>query len=365
MSADSQGPDDPRRQSSAPPVTAPAVPAQVPPSPAAAPPSDAAPPVAETQPLASGPAQAPTNGEQDAEETRNLRSLLKPVGDFLTSAAGQILTGAVGVMAAAVVSWLTPLGDVIRDWLWQEDIEISEELPAAEKEMRDLRFILLTKTRAGFSGGTITVSSPDQSIQLVGDPRFIAAKSDGSVKVPDPGALKIRPLTAGTHLVHVEVATNRGNSFKGDVKIIVAPRVQRLFLGQKENWTGTWRMVLNGEDGTVTLTDDVNHNLSGTAKLENGVNFRVGPTSWHDGTTFLLLLNNERERMRIKGLPCEVSNTYDKWRVLNGKIEVWNGATRVNRPRALNSIMERCDKMSERLSDTSGDGAFEARIMLP
>lgn len=366
MSADGQGSgDSPPLQSSAPSATPPAAPPQATPSSVAAPQSDNAPPVAETQPLVPGPTPAPATGDQGAEETRKPKSLLKPVGDFLTSATGQILTGAVGAVAAAVISWLTPLGDVIRDWLWQENIEISEELPAAEKELRDLRFVLLTKTRAGFSGGTITVSSADQSIEFVGDSRFIAGKSDGSVKVPDANALKIRPLTAGTHVVHVELTTNRGRDFKGDVKVIVAPRVQRQFLGQEENWTGTWRMALNGEDGTVTLTDNVNRNLSGTAKFDNGVSFQVDPTSWHDGTSFLLLLNGEHERMRIKGLPCEVSNTFDKWRVLNGKVEVWDGATRIERSRPLGTIMERCDKMRERLSDTPGDGVFEARIMLP
>ena len=307
----------------------------------------------------------PTGVDQDAEKTGKHGSLLKPIGDFLTSATGQVLTGAVGVLVAAVISWLTPLGDVIRDWLWQEKIEIGEELPAAEKELRELRFILMTKTRAGFSGGTVTVSSPDQSIEFVGDSRFVVAKSDGSVKVPDAGLLKIRPLTAGTHLVHVEVATNRSRSFKGDVRVIVAPRVQRPFLGQKESWTGTWRIVLNGEDGTVTLTDDANHNLSGTAKLDSGVNFHVVPTSWHDGTTFLLLLNGERERMRIQGLPCDISDAYDKWRVLNGKVEVWDGAKRIERPRAFGTIIERCEKAVEKLSNTLGDGTFEARIMLP
>ena len=283
---------------------------------------------------------------------------------FVKTTLGSILAAVVGVVVAAAVSWVTPLGDVVRDWLWQEKIAIGEEVSATEKEVREFRFTLQTKTRGGFSGGTIEVSSPDQSIEFIGNKRFVVQASEGSVTVPGENVLKIKPLTSGKHVVRVKLETNRGKQFAGDITVGVAGTVEKPYFGTENSWTGTWRIIINGENGEMALSEREDSHLSGTAKLEKSGAFKIDPNSWQDGTAFLITLIGAEQRIRLEGFPCDVSSSGKKWRILNGKAAIFEGETSIPAPVALSTLKQRCDKWSETLANTPGDGAFEARIII-
>jgi hypothetical protein len=284
--------------------------------------------------------------------------------EFFKTTSGQIIGTITGVLVAAVGGWVSPLGDVVKDQLWPENIEISGEIPANEKEKRELRFILQTKSRAGFSGGTVSVSSPDHSVEFFGDTKFIVPATPGSTKVPEPDALAIKPLTSGNHIVRVLVETERGKRFKGELTIVVAGLGVTPFVGSAVSYTGTWRIILNGKNGTMKLVEDTNKNLSGLLTYESGESFKVNPISWTDGTVFFIELSKGLQKIQINGFPCEVSNGAAKWRVLNGKVEIFEDGRPVPYPVKLSSIRERCEQMIEKLDSSSGDGAFEAHIGL-
>jgi hypothetical protein len=273
-----------------------------------------------------------------------LSSVLTTVRAFVKTTLGSILAAVVGVLVTAAVSWVTPLGDVVRDWLWQEKVAIGEEVSATEKEVRELRFTLQTKTRGGFSGGTIEVSSPDQSIDFIGNKRFVVQASEGSITVPGENVLKIKPLTSGKHIVRVKLETNRGKRFVGDITVGVAGVVEKPYFGTQNSWTGTWRIIINGENGEMALIEREDSHLSGTTNLEKGGVFKIDSNSWQDGTAFLITLIGAEQRIRLEGFPCDVSSSGKKWRILNGKTAIFEGETSIPAPVALSTLKQRCDK---------------------
>lgn len=306
------------------------------------------------------------SGEGASQDAPNSHSSARrAIATFFQNTTARFATEIFAAFVTVAVGWASPLGDVVKNWLWPERIEITGEIPAQEKELRDFSFVLQTKTQTGFSGGTIKVSSTDGSIEFIGDTRFVVGASTGSVTVPESGQIKIRPLTSGTHIVHVELETNRSKKFEGDIEVAAAARDYGSYVGTEKDWIGTWSISVNGNEGEMELLrDDDSRHLSGTVKLHTGETFKIDPRSWHDGTSFLIRLVGTQETIKIEGLPCTVSKSAGKWRILNGKVSISKDGKSVSRPVNLRTIRQRCDNLFYALRDTPGDGVFEAWITL-
>ena len=194
---------------------------------------------------------------------------------------------------------------------------------------------------------------------------FSVEAAKGAVTVPAPGQLKFTPSAAGTHSIRVVFVTNNGRTFASDLKVVVAAVETSLYSAQSKVWTGKWHVALDRVQGIMDLTEDRNQHLSGTAEFSDGENYTVAPDSWHDGTSFLLYLNGARKRFAIQGFPCLVTDDQQrKARVLNGRADLTAGRSAAGKQLGLGSIVQQCPDMTKNLSETPGNGVFEAFTIL-
>jgi hypothetical protein len=289
------------------------------------------------------------------------------VTGFFRSTSAKIGAAATAVLIAAVPVWLQPLVDTINDSLWQEEIGFADQIPVSGREHieQNLSIALQPKTRAGLSGGTIQVSSPDGTIAFAGQTPFSVEASKGAVTVPAPGQLKFTPNAAGTHFIRVVLTTNNGRTFTSDLKIVVTGAETSLYSAQSRVWTGKWHIALDRVQGVMDLAEDRNQHLSGTAEFRDGENYAIAADSWHDGTSFLIYLNGVRKRFVVQGFPCLVTDDQQrKARVLNGRADITAGSNGVRKQVRLGAIVQQCPDMAKNLSETPGDGIFEAFTIL-
>lgn len=228
----------------------------------------------------------------------------------------QIIAGLSAAAVTGVLAVVTPIGDKLRDMLWQEEVSVSAASITADEGTRaPLKIVLSDTSGSGISGGTVSIVSPDKSV-IVHNGNFAFPHSDGSIDLTAPG-LEVEPRAPGTSRLDVIVTTNRGTRTVGHVDVI-GNAVHADLTGK--TYSGTWLAKLNGVDGELTLIDTGNR-LKGTLKLEDNTTYTVD-SGYYDSRPFSLSLRDQAgRRMRINGIHCVVGPAKARWVVVNARVE--------------------------------------------
>lgn len=279
---------------------------------------------------------------------------------YFQSTTSQVLAVVTATCVAAVGTVLSPLGDLLRDKLWSENIRIEQTISTVEGRETPFK-VALTDISSGakISGGRIEISSADGAVILKGPSSFSFDPTDGSADIAPTEGISLTSRKPGESKLDVKVFTNKGKSFSGT--IVVKASAGEKAKASVGNISGDWRFILNKQEGELTLLEK-DYRFTAKGQFDNGP--VLEGSGWRDGVVFHLKLKQPDGRTyAAEGIYCETGQKDNHFIVVNAKVVTKMNDDVIKNPTPLETIKQRCQGFSD-VKKNEGDGAFFALVPL-